>query len=75
VVVTHCPVCRTKLDRSDQFFPPAVVLRCRPCKRFCVEGVADSWVDGGPDAMAQLRELATPIMIRDSDGDDPRWGA
>lgn len=73
--LTNCPTCGTKLDRSDKFFPPAVLLRCKPCRKACVEDVPDSWVDlTQPGALADLRWLATPIMIRDSDADDPRWG-
>lgn len=73
--MTHCPTCFTKLDRSAKFFPPAVLLRCKPCRKCCVEGVADSWVDmTQPGAMDRLRELATPVMIAESDEDDPRWG-
>lgn len=70
----HCPTCHTKLDRSDRLFPPAVLLRCKPCRRVCVEGVDDSWVDMTvPYAMDELKRLATPVQILNSDEDDPRW--
>ena len=71
--MTHCPTCHSKLVRCDKFFPPAVVLRCKSCRKFCIEDVANSWVEGGPDAMDKLRRLAAGQQILLSDDDDPRW--
>lgn len=72
--LSRCPECHGKLDRSDKLFPPAVLLRCKPCRRVAVEGVADSWVDmTRPDAMDELKRLATPVQILASEDDDPRW--
>ncbi len=58
----------------------AVVLACKPCSRFLVEGT-DTWLDGGPDLRKTLTQLARLHKedearykrMMESDISDPIW--
>lgn len=78
--MTHCPTCHTKLIRSTTMVEGVVVLACRPCQKFTVEGV-DVWCDPGVGLrdtlkrMAQQRDhgIAMHKEIMESPITDPRW--
>jgi len=55
--MTHCPDCDQKLVRSATIVDGAVLISCRPCDRFRVDG-SDQWVAGGPGSRNALRAQA-----------------
>lgn len=78
--MTHCPRCHQPLITSETLVPGSIVLGCRNCRQFTVEG-SGQWVSAGPDFRESLRLIAefakekqraveavmiTPIT-------DPRW--
>ena len=91
--MTNCPTCQRTLLRvtgggglSKDMPEGTVVLACRNCSRFTVEG-SGKWVErgtpGGTDLMESLRLLAgvakqerdTMKAVMESPIEDPRWEA
>ncbi len=76
----HCPRCQQPLIRSTTLVEGSVVLGCRWCRQFCVEG-SDKWVPSGDGFRESLRVIAATVkaehqivkMIMESPIDDPRW--
>jgi len=75
----NCPTCHAPLDRSDRLVIGCVVLRCRQCRQFRVEG--DNMVfEAGTELLKNLTRRAIDLLqakvdqeVLTSDIDDPRW--
>jgi hypothetical protein len=59
---TGCPWCRRALARSETLLPGSIVLVCRECRQFRVEGV-DQWVAGGYGLHDRLK-ATLPVVKR-----------
>lgn len=78
--MTHCPICKHRLIRTETFIERSVIFRCVPCNRFLVEG-SDQWIDAGPGLRDTLTMLASNMKhdqavvkeVMESSIDDPRW--
>lgn len=76
----NCPRCQQPLIRSTNLVEGSVVLGCRWCRQFCIEG-SDQWVAAGDGFRESLRIIAetfkavreTHKAIMESSIDDPRW--
>ncbi len=81
---TNCPRCGGELSRTSKLIPGEMVIACRPCKRYQLQG--DIWFDvvEGKDLRATLMERLQKLkteespegryrQMMDSDIDDPRW--
>jgi hypothetical protein len=86
--MTDCPDCKHKLVRSTTIIPGAVVLGCRQCNQFQVEGYGP-WICGGldlrgrlidqmegsaPDETTMDPEKRKELEKSLDDGDSPEWG-
>ena len=74
-----CPSCHGPQRRSETMLPGLSVMGCRNCNAFVIEG-DDRPVQGGPDAIAQLRVRAKQMEderrmreLIESDISDSRW--
>ena len=78
--MTHCPICHQKLIRSTTLVEGSVVLGCRGCGRFLVEG-SEQWVNAGPELRDTLALLARNVkhdksaleQAMNAPWTDPRW--
>jgi len=75
----NCPICNAPLDRSDRLIEGAVILRCRQCRTFQLDGDTKTFAPGG-DLVGQLRrrqieldEAKVDKEVIESDIADPRW--
>ena len=74
-----CSICNMPLDRSDRLIEGAVVLRCRQCRTFRLDGDTMVFAPDG-DLIGQLRrrqiqldEAKVDKEVIESDIADPRW--
>ncbi len=81
---TNCPECGGELSRTSKLIPGEMVIACRPCKRFQLQG--DVWidVDNVHDIRQALAERVEALKTEqspegryrqmiESDIEDPRW--
>lgn len=80
-MISTCPFCGRPLTRSESLIDDEVVIGCRPCAVFKIEGPTFDWIRGGGDVIDRLREQAGKFEeTRNRDRDamhspitDPRW--
>jgi NMD protein affecting ribosome stability and mRNA decay len=78
--MTYCPRCNQPTVRSETIIEGAVVLGCRTCRHFSVEG-SNQWVQAEygfrdslriiADRLKQAKEREKAIMTTPIE--DPRW--
>jgi hypothetical protein len=67
-------------DRSDRLIEGQIVLRCRSCRKFSVDG-SSRWVDGGDGMIPALKiiaaerdeQQAADHAVMTTPIEDPRW--
>lgn len=78
--MSNCPRCHGPLVRTTNMVPGAVVLGCKRCLQFTVEGCG-RWVPGGAQLRESLVLLAGAVkadtdafqVVMDTPLSDPRW--